>query len=286
MNSQPCVERAQAAQASERLSNGAPVRPSAFAHQASCSSDGRVGGDDRAADDIAVAVDELGRRVDDDVGADTRSAAGAPARGRCCRRRPARRRLSLRRRLADVGDAQQRVGRRLDPDERGLAAASASRAASRSVKSTISSSNSALVGQRLEQAPAAAIAIVRRQATRSPGFSSACSTSVIADIPVDVIDAAGAAFEVGDGVRELVARRIAAAAVIVARASSRTLRSVKLVDRTIGGVTAPKAVSQSMPARTARVAILVIAGCSREIRKVSMMTSAMARSSLRKASWP
>ena len=76
-----------------KLSNGEPVRPSAFAHQVSCSCSLRVARDDRAADDVAVAVDVLGRRMHDHVGAELDRLSAAPATGRCCRppraRRPA-----------------------------------------------------------------------------------------------------------------------------------------------------------------------------------------------------
>ena len=85
------MQRPQAAQG-QKLSNGAPVRPRQFAHQTNCSCSSCVARDDRAADHIAVAVEILGRRVHDEVGAERQRLLPQPARGRCCPRPPARRR--------------------------------------------------------------------------------------------------------------------------------------------------------------------------------------------------
>ena len=100
-------------------SNGPWMAPTAFCRNVSRSAQLGIVADDRhAADHVGMAVEIFGGRMHDQVEAVAR--AGAAHRGwrRCCRRRS-----GCRAACAIVGDAleidelEQRIGRRLDPDQ-------------------------------------------------------------------------------------------------------------------------------------------------------------------------
>jgi hypothetical protein len=173
------VQRAQPAQRQE-LSNGAPVRPRQFAHHASSSSSAASSRTHGAADHVAVPVQVLRRRVHHDVGAERDRPLPAPATGTCCRRRRWRR-LPGRPRLArpHVGDAQQRVARRLDPQQRGRCR----RTARLSARPSDRTNSTSWPPPRASAANAvrAAVAVVRRE--HDVARRSRCSTSTTAPMP-------------------------------------------------------------------------------------------------------
>ena len=98
----------------------------------------RVGHDHGAADGVGVPAQVLGRRVDHGVGAQLERALDAPAWRRCCRPRPGRR-ATRSTTAATSTTVERRVGRRLDPDQRGVRRPTAASSASRSVWSTMCS---------------------------------------------------------------------------------------------------------------------------------------------------
>ena len=117
-------------------SNGERIAPSDFctkSNQSPCSGALR---DQHAADRVAVAVQELGRRVDDDVGAELERALEVGRHEGVVDRQE--RAVGVRDlgRAGDVGDLHHRVGRRLDVDHPRLRAASRRGSSPRSVEST------------------------------------------------------------------------------------------------------------------------------------------------------
>ena len=112
-----------------------------------------------------------------------RAGAAGTASPACCRRAPARRRLGLRRAGGDVGEAQQRVARRLDPDQGRLAARAPRRKRHRRAWSTKSAASCPLL---LEAARAAGRCRHSNRAarrTRAPAGSSS-KASKAADWPL------------------------------------------------------------------------------------------------------
>ncbi len=155
-------ERAQAAQRQEaverRAGEAEAVRP-----PGETLDDGRVFRDDRAADDVAVAVDVLRRRMHDDVGAERERPLQHRRQERVVDDAARADRVRGLRDVADVGDAQQRVRWRLDPDDiwflrecfgelRRIGQVGEDHA------------EAAFPRPRIEQAPGAAVAIVRGHA--------------------------------------------------------------------------------------------------------------------------
>src|SRR6185503_18609291 len=94
--------------------------------------EGGVARDDRAADDVAVAVEVFRGRVDDDIGAELdRSLEGGREEGVVD---DDDRRLGVMRcggEATDVGDAEQWIARRLDPEQARLASSDLLRCARR-----------------------------------------------------------------------------------------------------------------------------------------------------------
>ena len=110
-----------------KLSNGAPVTPMAFAHQAQAVVQLRRCRDDRAADHVAVAVQVLGGRMHDQVGAERERLLPERRQKGVVRRHQRAGRVRRIGHRANVDHPQQRIARRLDPDAaRGLAARAAS----------------------------------------------------------------------------------------------------------------------------------------------------------------
>ena len=92
--------------------------PTAFCRKPSCSASSAFVADHRdAADHVGMAVEVLGGRVHHRCRSRARAAAAGRGWRRCCRRRRAMPRF-LRERgdRREVGELEQRVGRRLDPD--------------------------------------------------------------------------------------------------------------------------------------------------------------------------
>ena len=101
---QPGVERA-AGRADSVLQEGQPVGQVG------------VGDDERAADHVGVAAQVLGGRVDHGVGPEGERLLQVGRGERVVHREQGAGRVRDLRERADVGDRQQRVGRRLDPDQ-------------------------------------------------------------------------------------------------------------------------------------------------------------------------
>ena len=116
-----------------QASNGPATAPIAFWWKAQLLAELGVGGDQRAADDVGVAAEVLRRRVHDDVGAERRAAAAGTGEANVLSTTSSAPRVvrELGQR-GDVGDAEQRVGRRLAPDDPGRRPRTPARTASRS----------------------------------------------------------------------------------------------------------------------------------------------------------
>jgi hypothetical protein len=170
--------------------------------------------DDRAADDVAVAVDVFRRRMHHEVGAEVDRLL---QRGRQEGVVDHRARADVVRRFdreAQVGDAQQRVGWGFDPDQRRIAReCGGERTRIRQIGEH--EFEVALLRERVEQAPAAAIRVVR-------GHEDLARREARVQHQRDRRHAGGghhaarAAFQRGERIGEQVARGIAAAGVVVA----------------------------------------------------------------------
>ena len=179
--------------------------------------------------------------VEDDVGAQRRAAAGAPARRTCCRRRASGR---SRARAAvsveslgdglDVDDLEVRVRRRLEPDERGSARRDrpAARRPDRTARSSQRVVDPARPGDPLEEPPGPAVDVVagehdlaRRHELGDRGRGRRAAGEG---------DPVAAALERRDGPLEPLAGRVLGARVLVAagRPPDALLRvRARLVDR-------------------------------------------------------
>ena len=167
----------------------------------------------RAGDDAALAVEVLGARVDDQVGAVARPAAAAPASRSSCRppaSAPAS--CAIVGQRADVADLGQRIGRRLGEQQlrvrlhRARARRrrrSARRSSSRRRTCANSRPNSMIVEPNT----------LCEQITWSPAFSRPMPSSRIALMPLDGADAGLGAFERGQAALHHRHRRVGEARV-------------------------------------------------------------------------
>ncbi len=102
-----------------KLSNGAPVMPRQLAHQMSWSCSALSFRDDRATDHVAVAVEVLRGRVEHEIRAELQRLLPGRREERVVDHDERARGLAECRDLLDIRDAQERVARRLDPQQRG-----------------------------------------------------------------------------------------------------------------------------------------------------------------------
>jgi hypothetical protein len=212
VNSQAGVERAQPAQRQIGIERR-PGQAEGIGPPAELLADRRIAGDRRPADDVAVAVDIFGGRMDDDVGAmldrplQHRREEGIVDHGK---RANFPRRANHR---SEVGDPQQRVGRRLDPHQRGLARQCLGQRGWIGLVANVELKRP-LGGERVEQAPAAAVAVVRHEQPIA-GPEQGVEDDRDRAHPGRGDDPARPTFERGKRLAEMVAGRVAAAAVIV-----------------------------------------------------------------------
>ena len=197
-----------------KLSKGAPVSPRQLAHQHSCSCSSRACGHHRAADHVAVAVDVLGGRVHDEVGAEPqRLLPGRRQEGVVDHHQRAGR-LGQRGHGGDVGDAQQRIARASRSTAAPPAATARARSAAASAKSTNSTCDlaAALPAHRTAGSCRRSSRAARRRARRTGSTWPHQRDGAHAR---GGDHGAGAAFQIGERVAEQIARRIAGARVIV-----------------------------------------------------------------------
>jgi len=222
LNAQPGVQSSQSAQGQEgierRTGQAERIAPPTQPFQ-----QGLGLGDGRAANDVAVPVDILRRRVDDDVGAmldrplkrrrqegivDGDHGAGGPSCGG---------------NSSEVGDTQERVGRRLDPQQRRLARDCGAEGRGVGKIATIELER-AFGRERGEQSPAAAIAIVRDEQAVA-GLQDRVQHNRDCRHSRRRHNRARAAFEIGKRIAELVTRRVATARVIVGALAAQSLET-------------------------------------------------------------
>ena len=173
---------------------------------------GRVAGDRRAADHVAVAVDVLGGGVHHQVGAERERLLPGRRQEGVVHHAQGAGRVRGRGHLCDVGDAQQRVARGLDPHQ---VRAAGERLLERARVAEVHELDLALAATPpgIQQAVGAAVAVVRGDDPGAVGHEVAGDRDRGHAARGD--HGAGALLELGECLAEQVARRVARAGVIV-----------------------------------------------------------------------
>ena len=150
--------------------------------------------------------------MDDDVGAVGQRLLQIRARRRCCRR-PAARRWSCARAASagDVGDAEQRVGRRLHPDDLRAAGRIAARTASTSEILAAVHVQTPALGDLGEETEGAAVRVVRDH-DMIAGLADRTQQGVLGGEPAGEGEPAPAALQRGEALLQRVAGRVGGAA--------------------------------------------------------------------------
>ena len=153
------VERLQAAQHEEAVERARHAADRVL-EEAEALGERVVAREHRAADDVAVAVQVLRRRVDDDVGAELEGALEVRRRNVLSTTISTPCALADLRDGGEVGELERRVRRRLDPDELRLLARSPSRRSSRRSCRTGVNDEAAALEHLVEDAERAAVDVV------------------------------------------------------------------------------------------------------------------------------
>ena len=130
-----------------QLSCAEPLRPGGIGPPVDLLDQRRIGGEQRAAEQVGMAVQRLGRRMQDEVAAERERPLAARRRQRVVGDDQRAGRLGRRGARGDVDDPQQRIARRLDPDQRRLLRASAAAKAASSLWSTNRAAQLALLAR-------------------------------------------------------------------------------------------------------------------------------------------
>ncbi|MCW0450367.1 hypothetical protein NB706_003201 [Xanthomonas sacchari] len=290
VRAQARIQRAQAAQGQERVERRAgEAQRIGPPHQLLVQLG--IGGDHRAADHVAVAVDVLGGGVDHQVGAEG-------DRGLQRRRQEGvvdhRQRAGLVRGVDDeaqVGDAQQRVGRGLDQHQlRRLRQRIGQRARIGQVGGD--QFEVALLRQRVEQAPATAVRVVRHHQLVA-WLQQRIEHQVDRAHAGGGDHAAGAAFQFRQRFAEQVAGGVAAAGVVVlalvAEAVEAEVRRQhdRRGHRTVGGIAVDAGADRGGGGTTGQIGVVGSAHAATPVGRRAVARIASMRSvSFRKASWP
>ncbi len=169
-------------------------------------------GDYRAADHIAVAIDVLRGRVHDDIGTQFDRPLPAGRQEGVVGDHQRANRVPALRDVGDIGDAQQRIAGRFDPDQRrGLRQCGGDRGRIAEVDE-LHGELTALLPRR-QQTERAAITVVRRDDTCAHGQDMPHERDGAHARPRD--DSPGSAFEIIQRIGEQIARWISRTAVVV-----------------------------------------------------------------------
>ncbi len=289
VRAQACIQGAQAAQGQEgierRTGQAQRVAPphQLLVHR-------RVARDHRAAHHVTVAVDVLGGRMQHHVGTERqRLLQGRRQEGVVHHHQ----RTGLVRGIDDeaqVGDAQQRVGRRFHQHQLRLAG---QRLGQRTRVGEVGGDQGevALLRQCIEQAPAATVRIVRHHQGIAR-LQQCVQHQVDRAHAGGGDDAASAAFQFGQCFAQQVAGRVAAARVVVLPLVAEAIETEvgrqhdRRGDRTVGGVAVDAGADSGSGAATGRLVGVQAHADSPEVRKAVARIASMRSVSLRKASWP